>query len=275
MKWDDNLMLEGDDEGLATRGQFQLSMHALHLSSGHSIYCRSIKAATIEQCLFAAATLMANFTGIDFRRDNPSDKGLGHILAPVLRDLKKFESIPDRREPYDPRMHHLARSLAARFPPDSLVCALADGFEQGYCAGYRLSEWAQPANRSDPMVPQLNHLVSSPMRTRALVPNDFRALTITFQRAVGLAILRYPLIQLARMWAKWRTQKNGQHGEEKLHVRNPNPEGFCFVFSVYRSLQRFERLQQLDPRLDPASTPLSVYFDPRPQCVKLVNSTLR
>lgn len=272
MRWHDNLLLEGEAPELAIRGQYQLAMYALHLSSGHSIYCKSIKVATVEQYLLAAASFMALFTGTDVRKDHPTDSHMGAILAPVLRDLKKYESVPNRREPYDPQMHKAARLIALQFPPDSLACALLDGFEQGYCAGYRLSEWAQPSRVSDPLAPQLNHLVDAPIRTRALVPADFRVLTETRHRFSGLAILTCPLPTISKMWVRWRTQKNGQNGEEKLFARNPNPVGFCFVSSVYRSLARFQRLSTLDPRLQPLCTPLSVYWAPGLACVRLITA---
>lgn len=272
MKWRDALLLDAGTPEVAERGQLQLAMYALHLSAGHSIYCRSIKVATIEQYLLAAATFLSLFTGVDFRKDHPTHTHMGRILAPVLRDLKKYESVPDRREPYDPQMHMAARLDASLRPPDSLVCALTDGFEQGYCAGYRLSEWAQPSRMSDPMAPQLNHLPTAPIRTRALVPDDFRIMTVSRHRVAGLAILTYPLHQISKMWVKWRTQKNGQHGEEKLFAKNPKLGGFCFVSSAYRSLARFSRLSILDPRLQPDKTPLSVYWSLQHSCVKLITA---
>ena len=273
MKWHDNLLLEGGTPDLAFRGQFQLAMYALHLSSGHSIYCKRICAATIEQYVFAAASFLTLFTGVDFRKDLPSDKHMGHILAPIYRDLKKYETVPNRREGYNPDMHMLARTVASRLPRDSLAAALTDGFEQGYSAGFRLSEWAQPAGRSDPMTPQLNHLVSAALRTRAIVPVDVRVQTIDYRRAVGLPILLIPLAAITRLWVTFRTQKNGQHGEEKLFMLNPNPAGICLVSATYRALERFKRLQRLDPRLDPRTTPLSVYWDGRARCVKLITAT--
>jgi hypothetical protein len=272
MKWQDNLLLEGNSADMALRAQYQLAMYAIHLSAGHSIYCRSIKVATIEQYLLAASSFIALHSGIDYRKDRPTDSHMGSVLAPVLRDLKKYESIPDRREPYDPQMHVAARFIAAKYHPDSLTCALTDGFEQGYCAGYRLSEWAQPGRHTNPAKPQQNHLVNAPIRTRALVPDDFRILTITRHRASGMAILDHDLSQVAKMWVKWRTQKNGQHGEEKLFARNPKLGGFCFVSSVYRSLARFQRLSVLDPLLRPNFTPLSVYWSFTEARVKLVHA---
>lgn len=273
MRWDDDLLLLSDHPLIHLRGQYQLACYAIHLGAGNSIYCKRIKAATVEQYVYAAATFLESFTGVDFRKDNPSDNHMGHILSPVFRDLKKYESVPDRCEPYDPQMHLLAKTIAREFSPDSLIAALTDGFEQGICAGYRLSEWAQPAGRSNPLDPQLNHLVSASIRTRAFVPNDFRIQTIHNLRTTGLRILEYPLADIDRMWVIWRTQKNGAHGEEKLFARNSDPEGFCLVSSVYRSLERFQRLSQLDPRIHPMQTPLSVYWNSRLQAVQLLTSS--
>jgi hypothetical protein len=272
MNWQDNLLLAGDTPEIALRGQYQLAMYALHLSAGHSIQCKSIKAATIEQYLLAVATFLSQFSGVDFRKDHATDSHMGRTLAPVIKDIKKFESVPDRREPYDPHMHMVARLLAAQAHADGVICALTDGFEQGYCAGYRLSEWSQPTRLSDPLSPQLNHLVGAHIRTRAIVPDDIRILTSSRHAAAGLAILTYHPSQITKMWVKWRTQKNGQNGEEKLFARNPTPGGFCFVASAYRALCRFRRLMALDHRLRPGATPLSVYWHPAGPCVKLITA---
>lgn len=272
MKWDDNLLLDGDPEEMLLRGQWQMAMYAVHLSTGHSIYCRQIKVSTIEDYVLAAASFISSFGLGDVRKDCPSDTHMGHILAPVYRDLKRFETIPDRREPYDLVMHQLAKDLAQGHHPDSLIPALVDGFEQGTCAGYRLSEWAQPAGKRDFTKPQLNHLVSSKMRTRALVPDDFRCLTNNFVKARGLAVPELPLEAITKLWVCFRTQKNGQHGEEKLFTRNPTAGGICFVASAYRALSRFRRLRVLDGRLHPAVTPLSVYVDSNTNSIRLVTS---
>ena len=69
MNWQDNLLLEGDTPEIALRGQYQLAMYALHLSAGHSIICKSIKVATIEQYLLAASSFVSLFNGVDIRKD--------------------------------------------------------------------------------------------------------------------------------------------------------------------------------------------------------------
>jgi hypothetical protein len=247
-------------------------MYAVHLSNGYSIHCKQLKVATIEQYLLAASSFITLFTGIDYRKDNPSDKTHGHILAPVLRDLRKYESVPNRREPYDPTMHAQAKLEAAVAPQDSLTAALVDLIEQGYNAGYRLSECAQPTGMRNPASPQLNDHVAARIRTRAIVPVDLRAVTTDNRRVSGLDILLYPLDKIERMWVVFRTQKNGQHGEEKLFVRNPDPNGSCYLSSAYRALARFKRLMAKDLRLDPATTPLSIYYDTQLSAVRLIDA---
>ena len=271
MKWMDNPTLEGAEEDVALRAQYQFAMYAIHLSCGNTIFCRRIKAATIEQYLLAVASFISLFTGRDYRKDNPSDKQLGHILSPILKDLKRYETVPNRREPYDPAMHRLARSLCPRFPIDGLFSSLFDAAECAYCAAYRLSEFIQPTGRKNPLYPQLNHLALATIRTRAIVPNDLRGMTKSRRKASGIDILKFPLEDVDRIWVKFRTQKNNQNGEEKMFVRNTNPGGSCYVSSAYRALQRFRRLQARHNGLDPKTTPLSVYYDVPTRSVKLID----
>ena len=257
----DNLLLECSGPDDRTRGQLQLAMYAVHLSAGHSVYCKQIKVATIEQYVLAAATFLAQFSGVDYRKDLCTDSHLGRILSPVYRDLRKYEGMPERREAYNLVVHALALDIASSTHCDSLICALVDGFEQGLCAGYRLSEWAQPGRRRELGTHQVHFLQPEGIKTRAIIPLDIRCQTTTRRRAVGLDILAFPLVTISRVWLRFRIQKNGQNGEEKLFTPNPDPNGVCMVSALYRSLQRFSRLMAVDARISPASTPLSIYYD--------------
>ena len=272
MKWTDNWLLIGDDPDLAMRGQLQLAMYAVHLATGNSIYCQRIKAATVEQHVVVAATFLAHFTGRDFRKDLPTNSSMGHLLGPVYRDLRSYESVPERREPYGLRMHALGRVLTSSHDTNLLLLALMDGFEQGLCAGYRLSKWAQPAGKTAINKPQLNHLIGSMIRTCAIVPVDIRSVTPCGSRLVGIWIIHVPLTAVVKVWVKFRTQKNDQHGEEKLFVPNPDPHGVCVVTSLHRSLKRFADLRQVDGRLDEHRTPLSVYHHTPTNTVRLIAS---
>jgi len=125
MKWTNNWLLTGDEPELAMRGQLQLTMYAVHLATGNIIYCRRIKAATVEQHVMAAATFLAHF-----RKDLPTDSSMGHMLGPVYRDLRPYESVPERRKPYDIRMHALGRVLASSHDTNLLLSTSLNGWFQ-------------------------------------------------------------------------------------------------------------------------------------------------
>jgi len=172
-----------------------------------------------------------------------------HLLGPVLKDLHSYESVPNRREPHDLNMHTLGRLLAFLSDYKALLPALIDGFEQGLCAGYRLSEWAQPTGKFAIDRLQLNHMVSSPLWTRAIVRCDMRCVTKSGACLFEVQITSVTLVSLTKVWVKFRRQKNGQHGEEKLFVPNPDPKGICMVASLCRAVARFAKLRLIDGRL--------------------------
>ena len=265
MKWDDNLLLEGDVDPV--RGQIQLAIYALHLSSGGSIHCKQLKPATVEKIIRNVALYIMLFSGIDFRKDHPSDQHMGHILSPVYRDLRAYEALPNRREPYTLDMQALAHAEASHqslSQPHSILPTLCNGFGAGLNAGFRLSEWAQPGGRRDPQypLPALNPRPGiSP--TKAVVPNDLMVVTACHRRLAGLDILSVDLLDILRLLLTFRYQKNGQHGEERMFTQSDDPDTpHSMIPRLYNALHRFQALQALDPSLDPAHTPLFVYWDP-------------
>ena len=273
MKWDDNLLLEGDVP--PERGQLQLAMYAVHLSTGHGIYCRQLKVKTIENYVYNVASFLALFGGRDFRKDSPSDRHMGRLLSGVYRDLAAYESLPQRREPYTLQMQAVAHREAAPYralDPCTIIPVLTLAFGAGLTTGFRLGEWAQPAGTRDPSSPQLNHLKEG-IRTRAIVPVDLRAISRSFLRCVGLAILEIALLQIDRLWLCYRTQKNGQHGEERMMVLSPDPTSpHDAVACFYGLLENFRSLQQRDSSLREDATPLAIYWDTEAACVRLVTS---
>jgi len=170
-------------------------------------------------------------------------------------------------------MHILGRTFALLSDSKALLPALIDGFEQGLCAGYRLLEWAQPAGKYSIDRSQLNHLISSPLCTRAIVPCDMQCVTRSGSHLVGVHVTSVVFPVLTKVWVKFRTQKNGQHGEEKLFVPNPGPIGICMVASLYRALTRFAELRAVDGHLHEQRTPLLVYHHVATNAVWLVTTT--
>ena len=272
MKWTEDLLLEKADR---QRGQYQLAMYAVHLSTGSSSYLQSLKPGTIKEYVRAASTLLLHFTGHDLRKDHDHDSSMGTILAPVYKALDQYDTIPDRREPYTLEMHRELLKQVAPFrtkAPEGPMCALTDWFAMGLCAGFRLSEWGQPSANADPRNPQKKRL-GRRATTQALLPGDIRIKTESHRRATGLDILQYPLGSIRKMWIRFRWQKNGHHGEERLFTRNPSSNGHCFVASMYSVLTRFQDLTALES-LPVDTTPLGLYLDAATGRVRLITSPI-
>ena len=273
MNWGDNLMLAEDTADTHTRGHLQLSMYALHLAAGNNIHCRSLRLATIEQYVLAASSLLAQFSGVDYRKEGTGSGRLGPLLSAVYREHRRYEAVPDRREPYDLHMHRAARAEASNHSVLTLIPSLTDWFEVGLMAGLRLSEWAQPSGKGSVLTPTLHDVPGINPRTRALIADDVRALTTDLRHARGLALANLDPSKIAKMWVKFRVQKNGQHGEERLFVPNPTSGGHCFVSAMLRILRRFDRVRRLDSRIDPSTTPLSVCWDAVAREARLIVSS--
>jgi hypothetical protein len=252
MNWRDDLTLENAS---LRRCQLQLAMYAKHLATGSTILCRQVKSATIKNYVRDVASFLALFGNHprDIRKDNPTDTKLSHILNSVFAELKRWEDVPNRREPFTLEMLTEVKNMAAaaKSGPDTLLAALSDWFECGLFAGLRLTEHGQPAHCTDPRYPLLNKR----METKAFCLRDIRFETITKSRLSATAAIRAPNHLVCKCWIKFRTQKNGSHGEERLYTQNPNQNGLCFVRGMLRIVNRFVRLHGTDSH----NTPLSTY----------------
>jgi hypothetical protein len=60
---------------------------------------------------------------------------------------------------------------------------------------------------------------------------------------------------IARMWLKFKTQKNGDHGQEVMWVATDDPEARNFIRPMYRIIKRFVSLRGPDD----TTTPLSIF----------------
>jgi hypothetical protein len=238
---DDDLCTTASD-GDARRRLLQLALYAQHLGTGNTIMCRSIKVATIKAYTNAAALFMALFGDHprDFRKEVPTNTHVSRVLSTVYDELHRWENVPNRREPFAPKMLRDIQQRAATGTvncrhPDSLLQALADWFQCALFAGFRLSKWAQDAYHLAPD----SYRRDMHLDAKALCLGDVR-----FESASGAnvssveALLANPL-SLAKCWIKFRTQKNGENGEEKLFSRHDNATDMCFVSAMLRIIQRF------------------------------------
>ena len=252
MKWDDDITLE--NSGDARRGLLQLAMYARHVGTGQTLLCKTIKVATVKQYVRAAATFLALFgdTTRDYRKNYATDTAISSTLNSVYNELARWENVPDRREPYTLEMLSFLKKSVQRAVScqDSLGTAMADWFECGLFAGLRLAEWAQDAYCAD--IRRFKR--DFKQQARAFCLDDVRFEDDTRSRYSAQQVLHHKVhTSIQKCWIKFRTQKNGQHGEERLFTRNEN--GMCFVQAMLRIIDRFDRIVG---RHD-VCTPLALY----------------
>jgi len=245
MKWDDPMMAAMCHR----RKNLQMCMYTIHLATGNSLWCRRIKAGTIKQYVLDVARFLARAGEhpIDPRK-TLDQTGMDPTLQNIYKELERWEKVPDRREPFTAEML-AAMSDTATFgqhAPDSSWAACQDWFHLGLRLGLRLSEWAQNDGAS----------LSSPARdiyddAKAFCLNDFRFELKNRRRLTGAAVLEVPVEDLRKCWVKFRTQKNGENGEEKILTKQA-------LAIVYRIIQRFVALRGSAD----TTTPLAIFKDP-------------
>jgi len=230
--------------------------------------CRSIKVDTIKKYILSVAQFLSLFGDHprDFRKECQTSTTIAVELTKVYTELARWEKVPKRREPFTLEMLEDAHDnfTSSGQGPDSMLAALVDWFEVGLFAGSRLSEWAQDAHHE-----KLNNYKKDERdETRAFTLLDFRFEDGNRGRYSALEASKAD-VPMTKCWTTYRTQKNGQNGEERLQTRNPRVGGKCFVSAILRIIRRFTRLVGDTD----TTTPLSVYQCPARQETLLITST--
>ncbi len=253
MKFTDDMGPEGH---IIERCNWQLALYAVHLATGNALACRSIKSATIVKYLLSIAKFCARRNQRDPRKAEQTDRGSAPMIQGVLDEVKRWEDVPDRREAFTIEMLDYMTSLLLENPDlygqDSFLAVMVDYAGAGLYDGFRLSEWAQPNGHADIKNPQLNFR-GEPM---AFCLQDIRFLSGAKVRIPIDHVLKLDSrsSEVGRTFIRYRTQKNGENGEERQHIRNHNTTVPCHVTNMMRIVQRFDRLVGLQHNI-----PLSVY----------------
>lgn len=273
MKWDaDPDWLFADVEPRLRT--LQLVAYLLHLATGQTLLSKMLKLASIKKYIAAVASLMSlcSPNPRDFRYSNPTDSRYDPLIQGVYDEIKRFEALPRKREPFTPEMYNLLLKWVETQPPDSLLAALADWFLVGMFIGPRLSEWAQPSGPSAHSItsPQLNKY-NDPMAfclqdfTFAIATRDGRS----YAKKTAAAAVTLPDDSIVRSWIRWRTQKNGADGEERMFTTNPSPGGKCCPSAMRRIVQRFVRLRGADD----VRTPLAIFRESNMSSPSFISAT--
>jgi hypothetical protein len=135
--------------------------------------------------------------------------------------------------------------------PDHIDVVLADWYEICLFTGQRKSEWAQPDERCMLLGNYHRNLMGD---AYACCLTDLRIETKDKRRRSGVRCLEHPASDVQFMWIKYRMQKNGSNGEERMYAAGPG--GLSFIDAMYRVIQRFRRLVPLNADL---VNPLAVH----------------
>jgi len=228
-------------------------MYAVTLANGESLSFRSLKSDTIAKYLLAASTFLALFNGVDSRKMNPADKSLAPKIQAILNEVKRWEKVPNRREPYEWALQDTLDEWAAtEADSDGPLAALSDWFNNGLYAGYRLSEFAQSSHKSDPEQADRNIF----NRITAFTVNDVTFIGLNKHSIITpRAALTCNPDTIAGVKLRWDTQKNGQNGETRLFARHPSQPKRCFVNRMLSIVTRYYQLAGTSTR----DWPLSIY----------------
>ena len=234
------------------RANVQLALYATHLATGSTLYCRSIKSATINSYLTDVAKFIGRFREVDPRFTSSADTKLAPIIGKVLQEQRRWEVVPNRREPFTMDLQNiLSKKAAATTDTCSFDAAIADWTLCNMYAGCRGVEWAQTSTTQE----QLNtHLLNWCFeRAYAFTLADVQCLSsshawLTISQAAAAPTL------VDQIKLRFDEQKNKDNGEWKLFVRNTSNSNLCFVTSFLRIIQRYLTLVGTSETL-----PLSVY----------------
>ena len=233
------------------RANFQLALYATHLATGSTLHCRSLKASTIASYLLDVAKFLGRYRDIDPRYRSTADTRLAPSIAKVLDEQKRWESVPNRREPFTLEMHNFLMKIAATETDDScLAAAMANWTLCNLYAGCRGIEWSQ----TDSTKTKLHHYHRNRFgNAYAFTLRDIECTTAANQNLSLLEALANPE-NVGCIRLRFEEQKNGENGEKKLFVRNPKNPRVCFVMHFMQILRRHAQLTKSDITL-----PLSVY----------------
>ena len=115
-----------------------MACYVTHLAADHTLLCKSIKSGTISKYLRTAADLSKPAQMI-----NPTIDIMGkqsQLITDLIHECKRWESMPNRREPVTKDMVDYLIDKGASKYSDNHVAATSDWFILGLQADFRKAE---------------------------------------------------------------------------------------------------------------------------------------
>lgn len=221
-------------EELETRNTI-MAAYVLSLSIGDTILATSIKHSTILKYIKEAVKVST--LAFPKVRDPTigEDGNTAGTIAAILKEIKREEKMPHRREPLTKAMVlHQQQLRRDQLDDDGIVAALADWLAFGLLAGPRRGKWAQESCSlvKTQWMPdgKAHQFVMSDFvfydKHRKCLPLDDAAL----------------LAHAASADIYWRYQKNGDHGQYITFTVNVEFPDLCPVQALLRIRRRAQRL---------------------------------
>jgi hypothetical protein len=228
------------------------AMYVVYLGLGHTLLCKTIKSGTISLYVRAASNRMMDrrqrysqtFPKANLTWFHPCRKHGSTTIAPEIQtcilEIKRWENMPDRREPLTTDMIQYQKLQCSSATPHSLNQALYDWFVTGIYAGFRLSEWAQ----DDHVRTRLQVKQTIDGDPTAFLIGDIEFYGENRRRMSRGEALRRPYTVFT-IDCRWRYQKNGKKCEKKTFTRigRGHDAILCGVSAWLRIVHRWSVLQ--------------------------------
>ena len=196
------------------RRNWQMALYATHLATGSTLWLKSIKSSTIGKYLLDISKFLTRFHSIDTRKTDAASKSLAPCIQAVITEVARWESVPNKREPYTTDMFHWQDQRCQELTSsstDSIRHALRDWFGIGLYGGLRLTEWAQEKSNRD---------ISNPLLDPNGIPKAFCLTDLEF-RTTGNKRITLEIAfttdenSIKRAIVTFSHQKNKHHGEKR------------------------------------------------------------
>jgi len=220
---------------------FIYACFTLDLTLDQTFWFRAIRTSTIKLYLKAASCPMRLQT-ISYSR-LPS---FPPLVKDILDEYKKWEEVPNQREPFTVYMLTYLHRTAKTSYPDSYDAAVFDWLLIDIFAGFRKTEWMQDSHSYK--TTGTYQKVSKDGSARAFIALDF-----SFFPPSQTSLAEKSTTPHGQLHLTWRYQKNCQNGQKISYNHNIFNEDFSVVLAAQRILQRAKRLHV------PADHPIAVF----------------
>ncbi|KAL7524868.1 hypothetical protein ACHAXR_000751, partial [Thalassiosira sp. AJA248-18] len=222
---------------------YLIACYAVSLVRGDTLKHKAIRAGTIRGYVKAVCKLHT-----DRHLPSPYSAPTDYI-AIVIKAVKKYEKVKNRRSMIHDEMIHHMEALRQSLHPDSLEAAIIDWIYLGRFVGYRSIEWCQVARKR---YLKIEHRNWTGPDSYAFILED--ALFYTEGKQPLLDIANLTIDQIGYFELRFKKQKNDRNYEVVPYVKDTDNPAFCPCAAILRICQRALRLNT------PLHEPLAVYF---------------